>query len=153
MAHEIRFGYALNDTLWAAVFKNDSGTWKVNIAGGDTWEAWNDANILTYDISLSEDGGGGAYTGTFPVIAAGTYHIIIYDGAVAATDLPVGQGVMYWDGTTEITVSSTSTDISTVEGKVDANTALLDQLIIDQNKVLNIQDDTKKTPSLQIIIE
>jgi len=111
MAHEIRFGYALDKTLWAAVFKNDGGTFKVNITGGDTWEAWADANIATYDISLSEGAGGGTYTATFPVIAAGIYHVTVYEGSVAATDPPVGHGEMDWDGTAEVNNTAIKTYI------------------------------------------
>ena len=142
MAHEIRFGYALNKTLWAAVFKNDAGTFKVNITGGDTWEAWNDANVANYDISLSEGGGGsggGTYTGTFPVIAAGVYHVTIYEGAVAATDPPVGHGVMYWDGTAEIDIYTSVADIAALEAKVDVVDANVDLIIVDTANLLALQ--------------
>jgi len=124
MANEIQFSHALNKTLWAAVFKNDSGTYKVNVTGSDAWEAWNDANVATYDISLSEGAGGGTYSGTFPVsgtIAAGVYHVTIYEGSVAATDTPVGSGELCWDGTAEITRSALDTLIDTVK----AETALI----------------------------
>lgn len=168
MAHEIRFGWALDQTLWAAIFKNDTGTFKVNVTGGDTWEVWNDANIATYDISLSEGGAGsgsGTYTGTFPVIAAGVYHITIYQGAVAATDPPVGHGVVYWDGTAEISIYTVDTTIAddivgadgdTLEDlsdQIDTVDANVDQLIIDQNKVLNVVDETEKKPSIRVIVE
>jgi len=142
VAHEIRFGYALNKTLWAAVFKNDSGTWKVYNTG-DSWEAWNDANVADYDISLSEGTGGGCYTGTFPEIDAGVYHIIIYEGAVAATDPPVGHGIVHWDGAAEYNMSSLMAYILSDVIGADGDTleGLSDQIaaaVTEQQKQLNV---------------
>jgi len=107
MAHEITFAWQLDVTLFAAIFKNDAGTYKVNIAGGDTWEAWNDVNVDDYDIPLTERGGGGMYTSTFPVIAAGVYFIVIYQGsALDGSDPPVGGNEVYWNGSSAINISS-----------------------------------------------
>jgi hypothetical protein len=62
---------------------------------------WNDGNVANYDIALTEAGGGGKYTGTFPAaITAGDYSIVIYKGsAFDGSDEPVGGDSVYWDGT------------------------------------------------------
>lgn len=150
MAHEIRFGWALNKTLWAAVFKNDAGTFKVNVTGADDWEVWNDANIATYDISLSEGGGGtggGIYTGTLSGIAAGVYHIAIYEGDVAATDPTRGHGVVHWDRMALIDTTTLDTSINDDVIGADGDTLedlsdQLDTVTTTLNTVLNVYDET-----------
>ena len=120
MSHEITFAFGLNKTLWAAAFKNDSGTYKVNVTGSDVWEAWQDGNVATYDVSLTERGGGGIYTATWPSsgsIAAGVYFMIVYEGAVAATDPPVGEAEFYWDGTAEINLDTLSDQMDAISAE------------------------------------
>lgn len=128
MAHEIRTDYQPNETnVYACVFKNDAGTIKVNIAGGDTWEVFDDANIETYDIALTERGDeSGKFTGTFPVIAAGRYDVVIYQGdkAEGTTQTVIGGEVMVWLGTAESFIARTGADSDTLETLSDEIAAI-----------------------------
>lgn len=105
MSHEIRHITLPNLTdLWATVYKNDSGTFKVNINGGDTWEVWSDPNIDNYDITMT-DKGHGVYTCDFPatIVAAGigvnAYLVVVYQGPKTSACYPVGYYYIEWDGT------------------------------------------------------
>lgn len=68
---------------------------------------------MDYDISLTETAAGASshYTGTFPVVVAGAYRVTFFEGSPAAdADDAVAQGVMYWDGTNVIDLSSLTID-------------------------------------------
>jgi len=143
MANEIRVQFQPDETnLYACVFKDDSGTYKVNIAGGDTWEVFDDANIDNYDIPLTESGDeSGMFLGDFPSIAAGRYDFTIYQGnkAEGITQLVLGssdpQGFK-WSGTAEVFPNTTVPDAAgiaaglhaTTDGKVDAAQIDLDTI-------------------------
>ena len=91
----------------ACIFKNDSGTWKVNNNGEITWEEWNDTDADTDDYSIAlTDGGGGQYVADFPatIITAGRYKVVIYQGATPSTAKILGSGEIVWGGSAEITV-------------------------------------------------
>ncbi len=115
MAHELELQFQPGETnVYVCLFKNDSGTIKVNIAGGDTWEVFDDANIDNYDILISERGDeSGFFTGTFPVIAAGRYVAVYYQGnkAEGTTQTVLTAEVMNWDGTAEIFTNSEIVDL------------------------------------------
>ncbi len=157
MANEIWHDYPSGSSLDAYVFKKTDDEVFNEADGGDTWEAWNDANVLLYDVPMT-DQGGDYYSVDFPAVitTAGTYRTVVAlraGGTAAVGDLRIAQGEIFWDGTAEITISTTTTDISGLETKIDVLDANVDQLIVDQNKVLIVTDDTEKPPSLQITVE
>jgi hypothetical protein len=145
MAHEIEYTSGLNQTdLWSAIFKNDSGTMKVYDFLAPGFVEWNDGNVANYDIALTEAGGGGKYTGTFPASnTAGDYSIVIYKGsAFDGSDEPVGGDSVYWD--------------ETILHKISGDVALIRKIMVNkavQNKttgVITYYDDDGTTPILTI---
>jgi hypothetical protein len=103
MANEIKAKFTANAVdLYACVFNSLKQVYDVV---GVSWVTWDDANIENYDIALAENGGGGLYFANFPVIAAGVYTVVVYQGSQIATDDVIGSGVMNWDGTAEIVYS------------------------------------------------
>ncbi len=104
MANDIRHitlpGYT---DLWAIIYKDDSGTLKANINGGDTWEVWSDPNIDNYAIPMTNKGHG-VYTCDFPptILTAGqaknAYLVVVYQGPKTAACYPVGYYYIEWDG-------------------------------------------------------
>ena len=103
MANEIKAKYTANAIdLYACVFNSLKQVYDVV---GASWVTWDDANIDNYDIALAENGGGGLYFADFPVIAAGNYTVVVYQGTKIATDEVVGSGGMTWDGTAEVVYS------------------------------------------------
>jgi hypothetical protein len=93
MATELRFSTATGFTLYVCV-RDDTG--KVWYVGGEEFETWGTGSrtAADYAISLTEQGGGGYYTGDFDTnIAAGTYDAQVFqqDGANPAdTDRAIG---------------------------------------------------------------
>ena len=112
-ANEIWFyPYDTGNTIYA-IFRNpsDDTVW----SDADTaWETQNDANIANYDVSLT-DANGDCYIGDFnSSISAGTYLIGVYlqaGGSPAITDIGIGGGVIFWDGSAEITDYTADADL------------------------------------------
>ena len=107
-----------------------------NGASSETWgTAGRDAD--DYDVPMTEhDTGAGQsrfYAGDFDVdkvIGAGTYRVIVYLQAganPADTDTPVGQGEIYWDGSSEVNPYTLYEDIQTINS--------------NQLSILNIYDE------------
>ena len=63
MAKEIQVISANGDTLYAVIFNSAGNVYSVS---GDIFEAWNNANILQYAISMSEQGSSGIFMANFP---------------------------------------------------------------------------------------
>jgi hypothetical protein len=106
MSNEIYNTYKSGFTLYAVIRKQSDDT--VNIQGTDTFEVWNDANILTYDFQMT-DNGGDYYSVDFPTAITGTdvetYRIEIFlqtGGSAAITDYPIAQGELFWQDGKEI---------------------------------------------------
>jgi len=103
MSNEIKAKFTANVIdLYACIFNELKQVYDL---AGASWVTWDDANIDNYDIALSENGGGGLYFADFPVIAAGIYTVVVYQGSQIAGDDVVGSGVMNWDGTAEVVYS------------------------------------------------
>jgi len=113
MANEISYDFTSGETLYACRFQTDGN---VFVTDGSSDEAWIAAD--TYDVTMTENGAGGHFVGSFDAstnIAAGVYKVTVYwqEGANPANgDLRLGRGVIHWDGTAEI-------DMSTMETKID----------------------------------
>ena len=158
MANEIYHNYDEGNTLYAVVHKKaDDKVFDEN-DGGDTFEAWSDANVGNYDIPMT-DHDGDYYSVDFPaaIATAGVYRVTIFKQAAgsphADNDLSIAQGEIYWDGTAEISIYTGSVDLTDIETKIDTIDSNVDDLIVDQNKVLNVIDETKIKPALQITVE
>lgn len=108
MANEIWWNTDEGQTLYAIIHAKSDDT--VNIIGGNTFEAWVDANIDTYDLAMT-DHDGDYYSVDFPttITTAGVYRITIFKQAAASphvdNDLSLAQGEIYWDGIAEIDTS------------------------------------------------
>ena len=109
MANEIHHNHPTGATLYFCAFQLDGN---VFLSGGASDEVWGTGgrDADDYDETMTEDGTGGHYVGTFDTsIAAGVYHVTVFlqdGGSPADADRPLGQGVMYWDGSAEQNIST-----------------------------------------------
>lgn len=146
MANELGVTYTGSNSVYAILRRlSDNYVWN-----GTGFEAWVNANITTYDITLTSSGGD-LYVGNFPNVTTGIrYRVIYYEEAVSATpaitDLLLATKEGYWDGTTFLdflssTVSSTSTNTfgsqSLLYATVDDVIAILPRNI---TRVLNMRN-------------
>lgn len=120
MANEIQMTYDTGATLYALVF-NAAGQVCSDPAGSPSFVAYVEANQDNYDIPLSEVvTNSRQYRGTFPVVAAGIYAVVVHeqDGANPTSSDPQrgAAELMYWDGSEELTISH--------ESQVDRNLGL-----------------------------
>lgn len=137
MSKEIRIQFKPDEVdVYACIFKNDVGVYKVNIAGSDTWEVFDDTRIGLYDIPTPESGeGSGIYVANFPVTITtpGRYDIAAFQGdkiydSSGSTQISLGGRSINWSGTAEIFSNTTVPDVagtaaslhSITNGKVDA---------------------------------
>jgi len=100
--HNYPSGSKLDTYLWS---KTDDKVFD-QADGGNTFETWEDGNVLNYDIPMT-DHGGDYYSVDFPsvVTTPGIYRAVIAvrAGANAAVgDRRIAQGEGYWDGVSEI---------------------------------------------------
>ncbi len=114
--NEIFHNFPSGDTLDAYVFKKTNDQVFDVADGGDTFEVWANGNVLNYDIPMT-DQGGDYYTVDFPAVitTAGVYRVAIAQrigGTAAVGDARIAQGELYWDGTTEIDISTLDTTIN-----------------------------------------
>ncbi len=127
MANEVHQNHETGKTLYFCAFQADGN---VFLSGGASDEVWGTGgrDADDYDETMTEDGSGGHYVGTFDTsIAAGVYHVTVFlrdGGSPVDSDRPLAQGVIYWDGTAEI-------DISTLDASMLA-------LSSEASKVLNV---------------
>ena len=88
------------------------------------WEAFDDAQIDNYDVPFVEVGDkSGFYEATFPILAAGVYPVTAYQGDKGDPndDKVIGGGVMHWDGSAEIDVSTVTTIITWVQNVLEGD--------------------------------
>ena len=138
MANEITFGFATGKTLTYGAYQPD-GTVRTAAA-----------------TALTEVAGTGYYKATDADITAGDI-VIVREGTTE-----VGWGeyrpevntvLIEGDDVTETIIGTAGDTLEDLSGQMDVIDANLDQLIIDQNKVLNVVDETEEKPSLQITVE
>ena len=122
MANEVQFGYAAGKTLKYGAYA----------PGGATRTAAGTA--------LTEQAGTGYYYATDAAVLAGDA-IIVTEGAVI-----VGAGEYL------PAVTATAASLQEIEDLVTTIDTNLDTLIVDQNKVLNVVEDTTKKESYQVTI-
>lgn len=149
MANEIVHGYDSASTLYAFVYRiSDKYIYDVGDTAFEAIGTWNDARAGECDIAMTAVGD--VHFADFPTVAAGVYFVEVREQAGAnpdTDDAPVGQGIMYWDGTAEINTRTIDTSINDDVIGADGDTleTLSDQLDVistNQSKVLNIYDET-----------
>jgi hypothetical protein len=108
MAREISLGAPSGNTRYCIIRRPSD----VLVWNGSTFATWADANIGTYDIPLT-DNGGDFYTADFPTdITQGNYYVIFYlqAGASPATNDVIGDSILqYWTGSALISGAGSST--------------------------------------------
>ena len=134
MANEIWTSYASGFTLYAVIRLQTDDT--VNIAGTNNFEAWQDGNIGTYDVPLT-DQGGDYYSVDFPTtidsIDIETYRTTIYvqvGASPALVDFPISQVEVFWQDGEEIdtgTLSLSANDVFEVVDETDRDTLKFNQ--------------------------
>jgi hypothetical protein len=98
MANEIQLAYGTTGRTLYAVVRTTVGT----VWNGAAFVAFNAPDWADYDVAMTEQGASGYYTGTFPVVAAGTYNVEVRDrsgDSPAVTDPVAGGGDVNWNGT------------------------------------------------------
>ncbi len=114
MANEIFHNFLTGSTLYFCAFQLDGN---VFLSGGASDEVWGTGgrDADDYDETMTEDGVGGHYVGTFDTsIAAGVYRVTVFlqDGVGPAdSDLAIAQGEIYWDGSAELNSFTLNTQI------------------------------------------
>lgn len=123
MANEIWHSYDEAKTLYALIWRKTDDKVYDAAAAADTFDTYTDADILDYDVPLTNHVDSDYHSVDFPSdISFGTYRVQIMEqigGAIDAdVDKAVAQGEINWDGTEEINI------------------------LIFFNKLLNIYDET-----------
>ena len=94
-----------------AVLWNVSGlVWNT---ASSAFQAWDDANIADYDLTLTEQGASGHFIGDMPAAAAGVYSFEVRYPAdqsdpvvLVPTDPVVAVGELHWSGTAVLSLQS-----------------------------------------------
>lgn len=146
MANEIWHTFDEARTLYGLIFrKTDDKVWNDTDSQFDTYT---DADILKYDIPLTNHADSDYHTADFPsAITSGVYRVQIMEqiggGIDADADIGAAQGEIYWDGTAEINIFTLDTSINDDVIGADGDTLeslsdQLDDLSAEDSKVLNV---------------
>lgn len=121
-AAKIEYVYTTGSTIYAVIRNPANG----QVWNGSAFEAWNSANIATYDVALS--GGTDSsmyYSVDFPVgITAGTYTVAVHlqaGGSPAVSDTLLGAGTMASDGLDQVNVTKINSVATTSVATINAN--------------------------------
>ncbi len=141
MSNEIWANSKTGDTLYSTRFQLDGDVFLTSGASDETWgTGGRDAD--DYDVTVTEDGTGGHFTGDFDTsgnIAAGVYRVTVFlqvGGSPADTDTGIYDGEIYWDGTAEFNPFTLNTQIE--DDVIGADGDSLETLS-DQMDVLSAQ--------------
>lgn len=116
--NELSYDFNTGETLYAGRFQLDGNVFVTNGSSDEVW-----ATAADYDVTMTEDGVGGHYVGSFDAsanIAAGVYPVAIYlqaGGSPANSDLAIARGVMDWDGTAEFNQLTLSGQMDTLSAQ------------------------------------
>lgn len=146
MANEIWHSWDEAGILYALVWRQtDDKVWNDTDSQFDTYT---DADILKYDIPLTNHVDSDYHSGDLPAaITAGVYRVQVFlqvGGAIDADDdISVAQGEIYWSGTAEFNPFTLNTQIEDDVIGADGDTleSISDQLDIlqaSQNKVRTV---------------
>lgn len=147
MANEIVRNYATGNILYSCAFQPDRN---VFLTGGASDEVWGTGgrDADDYDEAMAENAPDGHYVGTFTPTVEGTYQVTVYlqaGGSPADSDLAIGEGEIYWDGTAEITTFtldiSINDDIIGEDGDtLESLSDQMDGMSQQYSRVLNVYD-------------
>ncbi len=146
MANEIFHNWPTGATLYFCAFQLDGN---VFLSGGASDEVWGTGGRTAnnYNETMTEDGVGGHYVGTFDTsIAAGVYRVTVFlqaTGVPLDSDLSIAQGEIYWDGTAELNPFTLNTQIEDDVIGADGDTLetlsdQIDTMQSSQNQVHNV---------------
>jgi hypothetical protein len=125
MSNEIYATYDSGNTLYALIRRRPDDYVYDVVAGSDTFEAFNAANIGNYDLPMTDDGGD-YYSVDFPAgISENQHTTTVYlqlAGSPAVNDLPIYHGEIEWDGTQEITRKILDDKLDGLTGSAFKNT-------------------------------
>lgn len=130
MAGEITFGSSQysGDTLYFRLFDETGDIWST-VSGAFVTLA--SADVGDYDISLTETASTGEYKGNMPGAGAGVYPFVVCQqagGSPAWSDDRIGEGIIQWDGSSEIPLNTILADTNEMQGDL-ADGGRLDNLI------------------------
>ena len=116
MANEITHNYTTGLTLYFCCFQPDGD---VFLTGGASDEVWGTGarTAADYDEAMVEEATSGHYKGSMTVAVAGVYQIAVYLQAGANpvdADIVIAQGEIYWDGSAEISLSTSAASIALI---------------------------------------
>ena len=149
MANEIWHTFDESETLYALIWRQtDDKVWNDTDSQFDTYT---DADILKYDIPMTNHADSDYHSANFPTdIDTGVYRVQVMHqlgGAIDADDdTGVAQGEIYWDGSAEINIYTLDTSINddVIGADGDSHEDLSDQMDVlssQGSKVLNVYDD------------
>ncbi len=118
MSNEIWHTFDETETLYAIIWRQtDDKVWNNT---DSTFDTYTDADIDKYDVPLANQVDSDYHSVDFPsaITTSGTYRVQIMQqvgGSLDAdNDVGVGQGEIFWGGTSEVTILSTSAEGSKV---------------------------------------
>lgn len=148
MANEIWHSADETWTLYALIWRQTDDKVYDAVAAANTFDTYMDADILDYDVPLTNQADSDYHSVDFPGdITAGVYRVQVMlqvGGAIDADlDYPIGQGEVYWDGTAELNVITLEAYILSDVIGADGDTleTLSDQtdaLAVQGSQVLNV---------------
>lgn len=100
------------------------------------------STVAASNVALTERGSTGHYYGDVPVLGAGNYYVLFYEGATA-----IGYGDLYWDGTKEL-LNKLDVDLSTRSTQTSVNSIPTNPLLTNDGRLNNI-DATISSRSTQ----
>lgn len=108
MASELQTDYITGKVVYFLLRNSIGRAWN-----GSAFEVYATANYANYVILATEQGTASAYfAASMPAAAAGVYYLIAKErvgGSAAETDITIATGIMQWDGTAALALSSVPT--------------------------------------------
>ena len=148
MANEIWHSADETWTLYALIWRQTDDKVYDAVAAANTFDTYTDADILDYDVPLTNHADSDYHSVDFPGdITAGVYRVQVMlqvGGAIDADlDYAIGQGEIYWDGTSELNSFTLNTQIEDDVIGADGDTLedlsdQLDNLAAEGSRVLNV---------------
>ena len=135
-------------TLYALIWRKTDDKVYDAVAAANTFDTYTDADILDYDVPLTNQADSDYHSVDFPGdITAGVYRVQVFlqvGGAIDADlDYAIAEGEIYWDGSAEINIFTLDTSIYDDIIGADDDTLKdlsdqLDAILIESNKIKNV---------------
>lgn len=148
MANEIWNSHDEAETLYALIWRQTDDKVYDAVAAANTFDTYTDADILDYDVPLTNQADSDYHSADFPAdITTGIYRVQIFEqagGSIDADlDVAIAQGEIYWDGSAEINILTLDTTINDDVIGADGDTLkdLSDQMDVlssQSSRVLNV---------------